>query len=159
MKVTVDTNVLPIEDLRALLEPKGFEFLSVTVTDRELEHTSLQNSTQGLGHAPETAVWDESRWDEAVWDDGSGQDLLEKALDIVGDGSFPKRNLRAVLSKGQRHQLRDAIIAVTHLREGNDVLLTGDLKGFVNGGRRERFRDEMGIEVMTPDEFRVKFAR
>jgi len=159
MKVTVDTNAFPIDDLRNALEPKRFEFVSISVSKRELANTSLEYSLAGLRREPETAVWDEPTWDECTWADDRDQHLLEKALEIIGDGSFPKLRQRATLSSGQRRQLRDAIIACTHVRREHDVLLTKDLRGFVDGGRRERFRDEMGIRIMTPDEFRKEFIQ
>ncbi len=123
MKVTVDTNALPIDDLRTMLEPKGFEFVVVTVTDRELENTSLRRSMRGLRQVPETAVWDESRWDQSVWGSANDEDVLEKALEIISHGSFPKSGQRAQLSPGERRQLRDAMIACTHVRCKHDILL------------------------------------
>jgi hypothetical protein len=99
----------------------------------------------------------ESLWNHCKWAADGDRDQFEKALEIIGHGSFPGPDQRGNLTPGQRRQLRDAIIACTHLRDGHDVLLTNDQNGFVDDGRRERFRDELGIRIMTLDEFRREY--
>jgi hypothetical protein len=78
---------------------------------------------------------------------------FERLLRIVSNGSFPARERRSTLSPGERRQLRDAMILSTHIREGRDIFVTNDAKGFIQGGRRELLETEFGIRVMTTLEF------
>ncbi len=73
MKVTLDTNILPADDLIASVLPGLFEFAIVSVTDREMGGSATQVN---ISNIPETMVWDESRFDEAVWDDSESASFL-----------------------------------------------------------------------------------
>lgn len=66
MKVTLDTGVLPADDLIRAAEPFGCDFAAVTVTQREVEGTSFEVPLQYCGAVFETAVYGEARWDQAV---------------------------------------------------------------------------------------------
>ena len=57
MKVTLDTNILPADDLIALVLPGLFEFSIVSVTDREMGGSATQVN---ISNIPETMVWDAS---------------------------------------------------------------------------------------------------
>ena len=59
MKVTLDTNILPADDLIASILPGLFEFSIVSVTDREMGGSATQVN---ISNIPETMVWDESRF-------------------------------------------------------------------------------------------------
>jgi len=65
--VTVDTSIFPSDDLRAALEPKGFSFAAVTVTERELTGHDLAVELQQLSSVPEVAVRGESTWRTGLW--------------------------------------------------------------------------------------------
>ena len=151
MKITLDTNVFPADDLiRAAAQ--GFEFATVSVSAREVAGTSIAVSLHFASTIAETAVFDESSWDECVW--AGDEEPLERLLLIIGGGSFPKQGSRNSLTKGQRNQLRDAMVLAAHLREGRDIFVTDDAKGFIFHGRREILEREFATRVMTQSEFR-----
>ena len=57
MKVTLDTNILPADDLIASVLPGLFEFSIVSVIDREMGGSATQVN---ISNIPETMVWDAS---------------------------------------------------------------------------------------------------
>ncbi len=63
MKVTLDTNILPADDLIASVLPGLFEFSIVSVTDREMGRLATQ---ENVSYIPETLVLGESCLDQAV---------------------------------------------------------------------------------------------
>ena len=158
VRVTLDTNILPVEDLLAAVPPGKFEFSVVSVTDREVGAAMGRTAPPVVGRVVETAVWDESLWDRAVWGDSRDGDCLERALAIVADGSFPPPSQRASLTDGQRRQLRDAMIFCAHVRAGRHIFVTNDEKGFVRGGRRAQFEGVFATRIMTCAEFLGEFA-
>ena len=85
-------------------------------------------------------------------DDGPA--LFDAILAIVGSGSFPPGQ-RENLTVGQRRQLRDAMILEAHAREGRDVLVTDDVRGFVgkDGEKRRKLEALCQTRVMTVYEF------
>ena len=66
MKVTLDTNILPADDLIASAPPGLFEFSIVSVTDREMGGLATQAN---ISNIPETLVLGESCLDQAVLGD------------------------------------------------------------------------------------------
>jgi len=66
MKVTLDTNILPADDLIASVLPGLFEFSIVSVTDREMGGSATQ---ENISNIPETLVLGESCLDQAVLGD------------------------------------------------------------------------------------------
>lgn len=173
-KVTFDTNIYPINDLIPLLKEKNISYTRISVTDREMEGCSLHNCLDNK-KTEETGVWGESRWGECKWGPityetatigesrvgecvlgrDNAVDVFETALKIVSSGTFPKRGKRDNLTRGQRNQLRDAMILATHIREKGDIFVTNDRKGFVNYGKREKIKDIFNTRIMTRDEFKV----
>jgi len=154
-RVTLDTNMLPADDLLEAAQGRGFQFARVTVTDREVEGTQFQVHLVGLGTVAETAVWDESRWDEAVW--ASEDSSLEEILQIISNGSFPRS--RDSLSAGQRRQLRDAMILEAHIREGRDIFVSNDCRAFIRDGRREQLEANFKTKIMVLEEFESLLQR
>jgi hypothetical protein len=148
-RITLDTNVVDTEGLTEAAQERGFELARVTVTDREVEGTSFQVHIIGLGEVAETAVWGESRWEHAVW--ASGESSLEKILQIISNGSFPRR--RDSLTDGERRQLRDAMILEAHIRGGRDIFVTADHKAFIRDGRREQLEAAFKTQIMALEEF------
>lgn len=170
--VTLDTNVLDAAEVASL--QLGLEipcqFAAVTVSMRERGEAN----NLSIASVPETLVWGESRWGEAVWGGpipellvldesplGSGVvagdqevDVLEAALRIISNGSFSPPGRREDLSPGARRQLRDAMVFEAHVRQRRHVLVTGDTRGFVNGGRREALERLGRTRILTPAEFR-----
>ncbi len=155
MKVTLDTNILPADDLIASVPPGLFEFSIVSVTDREMGRLATQ---ENVSYILETAVWDESCFDESVWGDSESASCLEFCLKIISGGSFPPPNKRDKLLIGELHQLRDAMIFCDHLRNGGEIFVTNDTKGFVKGDRRIKLENVFYTRIMTRDEFLTEFG-
>ena len=156
--ITLDTSALPADDLRAALEPQGFDFAVVSVTHRELRGSSFTASVAPLTKVPEAAVWDESEWDEAVWGDQAGVECLERALAVMSSRSFPPPAKRASLTAGEHRQLRDAMIFCAHVRERRDIFVTSDTTGFIDGSRREQLAAQFHTRIMTRAEFVAEFC-
>ena len=156
--VTVDTNVFPISELPAALEPHGFKFVPITVSQREVKNTSFEEVLKEFTPSREFSVWGENVWGGAQYASADEASCLEKALSIISNGSFPKPGRRDNLKPSERRQLRDAIILCTHRRDGRDILLTNDRKAFINGGRREKILNNLGVQVLSLDEFRARYA-
>jgi hypothetical protein len=87
--VTIDTNILPSDDLVAAVLPGKFEFSVVSVTDRE-----VGGGLSADGQVVEAGVSGESLWGKAVWADSADRDCFEQVLAIVSAKSFPQRSLR-----------------------------------------------------------------
>lgn len=175
VRVTVDSNVLrgDLERIRQASDGVDVEIVPTTVTLRE--HGALDDPRAEL--LPETGVYDESLYDSGAVYGGSpvyesltlgesrlgmavlaGDDSpprLEAILAIVSDGSFPKPGQRANLTHGERRQLRDAMILEAHAREGRDVFVTNDRRGFVgkDGEKRRRLEDLCRTRIRTVEEF------
>ena len=167
--VTLDTTELDrgrLGRVQACL-PIPYELACVTVSRRERGNKVTLEVTM----VPEAAVWGQSRWGEAVWGDplpepfvlgetplGDGAlgaeavGVFEQALAIISNRSFPVSGQRDHLTRGQQHQLRDAMIFEAHVRHGRHVLVTNDKKGFVNGGRREQLERLGQTRIETLDE-------
>lgn len=181
IKITFDTNVLPIEDLDSLVKDKLVELSVVSVTSRELEKHSLAVELKKLNEITETAVWDESRWGQAKWGSviyetaivgesrigeslvGSDKeiDVFEKLLEIISSSSFPKPGKRGNLSSGERRQLRDAMILTTHIRDGRNIFVTEDVKGFIgrNNEIKKKIESLFKTRVMRKQEFLVYLSK
>jgi hypothetical protein len=167
--VTIDTNILPGEDLLSAAAGLDLDFAAVSVTGREAENTDLEAALVELRIISETGVWGESRYGEAVYGPGVTSYRWEEArvfgrlvaahdtaafeaiLQIVGGGAFPRN--RESLSKGHHRQLRDAMIFYAHVREKRDIFVTNDERGFIKDGRREALQNAFGMRIMTQNEF------
>ncbi len=149
--VTLDTNILPAEDIIALCGKLGWAVAIVTVTERESEGCDFQPSLELFEKAVEDGIWDESKWDHSLWGSRETESEFNKVLAIISNGSFPRD--RHTLSSGQRRQLRDAMIFHAHARDHRDILVTNDTRAFVGGGRSERLECEFRTRIMTRDEF------
>lgn len=154
VRVTLDTNVLPCEELVRLATSLGHDLRVTTVTLRELEGTSFESELPDNPPVLETAVYGESRWGRAVW--GTRLTPLDKILAVLANGGFPA--VRSSLSKGQRRQLRDAMALEAHAREGRDVFVTRDLKAFISHGKREALRQLLGVQILLPEEYVARYA-
>ncbi len=98
MKVTLDTNILPVDDLIASVAPGLFEFTIVSVTDREMGQSATQQNASCI---PETAVLGESFLGQSVLGNSADVSYLELSLKIISDGSFPTLGNRNKLTKGE----------------------------------------------------------
>lgn len=152
-KITLDTNILPADDLRSALEPRGFNFAVVSVTERELGGSDLRVELQHLRAVEEPFVWGEGVWGKGLWGGKDDANRFERLLQVIGNYSFPPPGKREDLSAGQRRQLRDAMILTAHIRDGRDVFVTNDARAFINDGRRQKLVAEFGVRIMTRAEF------
>lgn len=149
--VTLDTSALPVADLLEAAGKDRFDFAYVSVTRRETEGTSFSVELKHLSEVPETMVWGESYWGEGVWASEPSQTNLDRILDIISAGSFP--GFSQDLTRGQRAQLRDAMILEAHVRAKRDILVTDDQRAFIREPRRIRLEAEFNTRIMTRQEF------
>ncbi|MCP4958746.1 MAG: hypothetical protein GY925_05680 [Actinomycetia bacterium] len=108
---------------------------------------------------PELFVWDESPWDCAVWGDEKDAELLEHALRIISNGSFPPHGRRDGLSEGHWHQLRDAMVFEAHVRSGNEFFATKDKKGFISNGKREALEQLGRTRIVEPGDLETELMK
>ena len=155
MKIILDTNILPADDLIALVPSGQFEFAIVSVTDGEMGGSATQVD---ISNIPETMVWEESRFEEAIQGDSESDSCLELSLKIISDGSFPPLGKRDKLTRGARRQFRDAIIFCAHVREHRDIFVTNDISGFIKGDRRIKLEKAFHTLIMTRDEFLIQYG-
>lgn len=172
--VTLDTNVLDDADVRRRVEDaaarRGLVADVCTVTVNRRERGGPRTGTE----VAEPFVWDESPWGDGAWSSEEtvaemfvldetplGDGVLAGAADvsrfeailrIISSGSFPRPGERAGLTAPQWRQLRDAMSLEAHAREGRDVFVTADRKGFVSHGRRETLERLCRTRIVTPDE-------
>ena len=151
--VTLDTNTVDFRQLVDVARAAGFELVHTTVTDREIEGSNVRPASLEAARIKEPFVLGETPWSVGVLGSDSESRAFENLLQIISNGSFPPIGRRDSLSSGQQRQLRDAMILMAHIREGRDVLVTNDIKGFIADGRRERIEKESGTKIMTAEEF------
>jgi hypothetical protein len=122
-----------------------------SATDTEIDGTSIARFSDSPS-AAETFALGESRSGGVA---GLGRDQSamrhEAILDIIGDGTFPSDGRD--LNESERHQLRDAMIFEAHCREGRDIFVTDDEKGFISHGRRKKLEALGNTRIMRTDEF------
>jgi hypothetical protein len=154
LQVTLDTNVLDnakVDRIKQAAHNQPVEFANVTVSDREVEGTSIKSLSQPI---IETGVWGESRWGQAVWGGETESDLFETLISIVSNRSFPRIGNRDNLTKGQRRQIRDVMILVAHTREGRDILVTDEKKAFRgDGSLKDKLEALCSTRIMNTEEF------
>lgn len=149
---TLDTNILPAPEILELAVAKGVSIAAVSVTGREATTPTFRPDLTGITCIAETAVFDEGRFDESVWAGEEDAQCLEEVLRIVASGSFPKADQRASLTRGQRSQLRDALIFCSHVRNRRDIFVTDD-EDFIEYGRRAWLQARFSTRILSKDEF------
>ena len=128
--MTLDTNVLGqtvVHRIEKAVEGLPIELGHVSVTAREQRDAYKPPLGQRI---PETGVWGESMWDQSIYGGEREEDLFEKLLKIISNGSFPRVGNRDGLSHGQQNQLRDVMILVAHVRSGRDIFVTNETRAF-----------------------------
>ena len=158
MKVTLDTNILPADDLIASVPSGRFEFAIVSVTDRETKGTKYAATRANISNIPETMVLGESCLGQTVLGDSADASCLEFCLKIISDSSFPPPGKRDKLTRGARRQLKDAMILCAHVRNGGEIFVTKDTKGFIKGDRRITLENVLYTRIMTRDEFLIEYG-
>jgi len=121
------------------------------MTDREMSPSDIRPGVDA--RIADMFVLGDSQIGTMVLASEMGADLLEQILRIISNGSFPKPGFRHHLTRGQRHQFRDALILASHVRERRDIFVSDDKRAFVNKGRREKLEDILGTRIMTAAEF------
>jgi hypothetical protein len=152
-KVTLDTNIVNDAAILAAATAAGFEVVHTSVTDRELEASGIIPASSKPGGLLEGLVIGESRIGSAVIESTVGANTFERLLQIISNGSFPPSGQRSNLSDAQKRQLRDTMILSAHIRDGRDVFVTNDERGFIRNGRRERIEQEFRTRIMTSEDF------
>ncbi len=155
VRVTFDTNVADNFDLLRVAKCMGFETFVTSVTNRELLPSDIRPLVDG--EILELGVFDESSYGAAVLGRDEDAENFEKLLSILSNNAFPKSGERAILSNGQKRQLRDALIYASHLHHGHEIFVTDDRKGFINGGRRALIEALASSRVLSAEEFIKKF--
>lgn len=151
--VTLDTNTVDDAEIIQMARSVGLDVVCTTVTDREMENSNVTQVLSQDSRISEPLVIGEGRIGSAAVASDETPETLERLLQIISNGSFPPREQRSNKSEGQKRQLRDAIILCTHIKEGRDIFVTNDSKGFIRGGRREQIEGEFGTKIMTSSEF------
>jgi len=129
----------------------------VSVTPREFEGTGFLVELKPLGEIYETGVYGQSRYGRAIYGSKETQANREEILQIISSGSFPQDCQN--LSNGHHRQLRDAMIFHAHVREGRDIFVTNDIRGFVNDGRREKLQERFNTKIMTSEELLFSISK
>jgi hypothetical protein len=155
LKITLDTNTLPLERAMVAATRIGADVVVTTVTAREVHGTKLEPELSTLKLLPETWVLGESPLGTAVLGSDEDAACYEQALRIVSNGAFPRPGARGALSDGQRRQLRDAMIFCAHVREKRDILVSDDTTAFgeESSAQRQRIEALGKTRVMTLPEF------
>lgn len=150
--ITVDTNILPLDDLLPLAASAGYSLGVISTTLRELDGTDLIEAASQLAQTTETAMFGESFWGAVLGDIEHANDF-EGILRVISSGSFPPPNDRDNLTPPQRNQLRDALILQAHIRSGNRIFVTQDAKGYIKHGKRAEFERQFGVVIFDRVEF------
>ncbi|MBN8554458.1 MAG: hypothetical protein J0L93_03345 [Deltaproteobacteria bacterium] len=178
---TFDTNVLikNQDDLATFvkkLEVRKLNYSVSTVTLREIKPGSISEQfLSGMIAISETTIWGETPWGVGRWGGASKEllvlgesplgksrlgseksvDTLEFILQTISSNSFPSKQNRASLTRGQKNQLRDALILESHCNDGREIFVTGDRKAFIGSDREKRkiLEKTLNIKILDLKEF------
>jgi len=151
--VTLDTNSVDDEKVIEAAHTAGNVVTHTSVTDRELDGSDVVAVAPIPVQIVESFVFGESCFGSGALAPDLDEVIFEKLLKIISNGSFPTIGRRENLTKGQRRQLRDAMILSAHIRESRDIFVTNDVKGFIADGRRALLEREFETKIMTSTEF------
>jgi hypothetical protein len=157
-RVTLDTNVLPADDLLRKAPAEEFDFAVISITKGEAAGTSIAVSLEPLTSVPHLIAYGDRAYGAHAYGGVPDSECCEKVLEIIANGSFPPQNRRENLSPGQCRQFRDALILCTHIRDRRDIFVTNDSRGFIRDGRRELLQHEFETKILTRDEFVADFG-
>ena len=152
MKITLDATVLDTDkkEITTTARSLGHDVGVITATARERKRKDI---TDNLENISEILVLDESPLCVGALASDDDANIFEDVLCVVSHGAFSKKGSRDNLSKGEKHQLRDALAFASHVREGRDVFVTDDRKGFIRHGRRDILQSKYKTTIMTTREF------
>ena len=157
VKVTLDTNTVPVEDWLAV-DRAMFHFSVVSVTAQELSGTSYSVHLTPLTQIEKHTAFGAGPYSVGPYGGTIDKDCLRRALTIITGGAYTDPDRIEGLSNGQLRQRRDAEIICVHIRERQDIFVTRDEKGFIRNGRRALLAAEYAIRIMTPEEFVLAFG-
>jgi hypothetical protein len=149
--VTLDTNSVDDEKVIEAAHTAGYVVTHTSVTDRELDGSDVVAPIPA--QIVESFVFGESCFGSGALAPDLDEVIFEKLLKIISNSSFPATGRRGNLTKGQRRQLRDAMILSAHIRDSRDIFVTNDVKGFIADGRRALLEREFETKIMTSTEF------
>ena len=150
-KVTIDTNIIPLQDIEDICRKKGYKISTISVTNREVKNTKYEKDLKNVNKLNETMIWGESPWGESVWGDNESKVVFEEILSIISNNTFPKK--RDNLSEGHKRMLRDAMIFEGHVRENRDIFISNDERAFVKNGHRKILENKFCTKILTKQEF------
>jgi hypothetical protein len=153
--VTFDSTAKADEPLVLKAVDAGWRVGFASPSRREARGTDFEVSLSAHERVPELGVWGESSWG-ARWADKQSSERLRSILAIISNGSFPMK--REQLTKGQSHQLRDAMILEAHAAARRDVFVTADAKAFIRNKRREQLETLLQTRILSPTEFEAELA-
>ena len=182
LKVTLDSDILVAHrfnrvEINKLIDEHKLDVGIVSVTKREMGNTFPK--IKKVKNITETMVFGETNWGEGDWggdeadeipeafvmgESGLGtrlgpkdsKDRLENILQIISNGAFPKKGERSELEKGERSQLRDAMILEAHIRSKREIFVSNDKSAFgrdANDSKRLKLQETFNVRIMNLDEF------
>ncbi len=153
LRVTLDTNTLPVEEWLTDQLRARYEFAVISVTSEETKGTSFSVQIVPLEEIPKHLAFGDRAFGFGVFGGGTDKECLRKALKIISAGAFTDPERTEGLTDGQRRQRRDAEIICTHVRDARNIFVTRDATGFIRSGRRAQFESEFAVRILTPEEF------
>jgi hypothetical protein len=154
--VTFDSTAKPGEPLVLKAVDAGWNVAFASPSRREARGTDFEVSLNARERVPELGVWGESSWG-ARWANKQSSERLRSILAIISNGSFPRK--REQLTKGQSHQLRDAMILEAHAAARRGVFVTADARAFIRNNRREQLEALLETRILSPTEFEAELAK
>ncbi len=157
-RITLDTNVLPADDLLRSVPEGTCEFAVISVTEDETAGTGIAISLRSLERVPELLGYGQGPYGAHAYGGVPDKECCKTALTIISNGALSDPFNHATLTDGERRQQRDAVIMCTHVRDQRDIFVTNDVRGFIRGGRREQLQAAFRTTIMTRDEFMAAFS-
>jgi len=129
----------------------GWQVAFASVSKREVGDPKTISDLVTHTSIPEALTLNESPWDVARWPDADTAARLQQILTVICNGKFAVDVDTA--TRGELHQLRDALILEAHAAARREVFVTDDQKAFLKHGRRERLEALLTTRILTTAEF------
>lgn len=157
MKITLDANVIDADTAKLISEAEelGHEIVIASVTERERNNPEV---TKTVSKIPEVFVFGESSLGVGALAADDDDETFENILSLISNGAFPPEGHREQLTQGEKRQLRDAMAFTSHVRDGRDIFVTDDMKGFIKNGRRDTLESTYETRIMAVSEFKKHLA-
>ena len=156
LTATFDSTTRPNEGIVAAARAAGYSVCFSSVSRRESRSTDFAQHFEGHDEVPELCLLGESALGHGRLGGQKDDDLLERILEIISNGAFPAD--RDQLSRGQLHQLRDALALEAHVASGRSIFVTADVKGFITHGRRECLQQLLSTRILSCEEFQAEVS-